>query len=407
MANESERNLFPDLKHEIRTHKSGVLPYQSIKGLAAAGYLEATEALEEDQFQPASLDLRLGSVAYQVRASFLPGKREPVLEALAGLQIQTLDLSDGAVLQKGGVYIVPLLESVRLPKNTRAKSNPKSTTGRLDVFARLITDYAEQFDSVAQGYKGPLFVEIAPKTFSIRVRQGTKLNQIRFLRSIAPNADMSRQALKDSEDLVYGEDGQPIQATVFSGLWFSIDLKSSSEGDSKNSAPGDLIGWKAIAEAPVIDVEKLDHYDPADFWEPVLQQPNLQLILRPGEFYILGSKERVRVPPEYAAEMVAYDPSWGEFRVHYAGFFDPGFGHDTGDLRGTRAILEVRSHELPYALRDGQPVGRLVYQRLLTAPTKLYGAGARSSYQLQDLGLGKQFRQTRPAAEVTAPNSAG
>ena len=394
MTSANGPNLFPDLESVHRTYKRGVLPFQAIKKLAEAGNLIADD-WDDDQFQPASLDLRLGPVAYQVRASFLPGRTKRVLDAIASLQIQQLDLSEGAVLQNGGVYIIPLLESVSLPEKTRAKANPKSTTGRLDVFARLITDYAEQFDSVAWGYKGPLFAEIAPKTFSIRVGRGTKLNQLRFLRSVPPHADMTRQALKDSGDLVYGKDGQPIQSTVFSGQWLSVDLKA-----------GGSIGWKAIADAPVIDVEKLDFYDPAEFWEPVIQQPNLQLILRPGEFYILGSKERVRVPPAYAAEMVPYDPSWGEVRVHYAGFFDPGFGHETGELKGTRAILEVRSHELPYALRDGQPLVRLVYERLLTVPTKLYGAEARSSYQMQDLGLSKQFRQPKPVSGP-APVSPG
>ena len=397
-------NLFPDLESQHRTYQRGVLPYQAIKRLAEAGNLIA-EDWQNEQFQPASLDLRLGSVAYQVRASFLPGKSDRVLDALTSLQVQQLDLSQGAVLQNGSVYIIPLLESVNLPEKTRAKANPKSSTGRLDVFARLITDYAEQFDSVTWGCKGPLFVEIAPKTFSILVRRGTKLNQLRFLRSVPPHADMTRQALKDSGDLVYGKDGQPIQSTVFSGQWLSVDLKAGGGGDLEAGDAGGLIGWKAIADAPVVDVEKLDHYDPAEFWEPVVQQTNLQLILRPGEFYILGSKERVRVPPAYAAEMVPYDPSWGEVRVHYAGFFDPGFGHETGDLKGTRAILEVRSHELPYALRDGQPLVRLIYERLLTVPTKLYGADASSSYQLQDLGLSKQFRQPKPvsnAASVSA-----
>jgi dCTP deaminase len=199
---------------------------------------------------------------------------------------------------------------------------------------------------------------------------------------------MSRQALKDSDDLVFDEAGQPVRATVFSGLWFSVDLKSRGQAN--------LIGWKAIGEAPAIDLEKVDYYDPAEFWEPVYQQPNLQLILKPGEFYILGSKERVRVPPAYAAEMVPYDPSMGEFRVHYAGFFDPGFGFGSGEVKGTRAILEVRSHEVPYVLRDGQNIGRLIYERLLSVPARLYGVDAGSSYQYQDLGLSKQFKQAAP-----------
>jgi dCTP deaminase len=400
MPGGSGLSLFPDLRQELRSYKSGVLPYQEIRALVEAGRLRAPTPIAEDQLQPASIDLRLGPVAHHVRASFLPGPRRGVIESLDHLRVQRLDLEQGAVLLKGNVYVIPLEESLNLPAATLGKSNPKSTTGRLDVFARLITDYAEQFDRVAKGYQGPLFVEVVPKTFNIHVRRGTKLNQLRFLRGIAPHTDMSRQALRETEDLVFGEDGEPLRATVLSGLWFSVDLKARD--------PSGLIGWRAAHDAPVIDLDKVAHYDPAQFWEPVHQQPGLELILKPGEFYILGSKERVRVPPSYAAEMVPYDPSMGEFRVHYAGFFDPGFGYGAGEVKGTRAILEVRSHEVPYALRDGQNIGRLIYERLLAPSTKLYGAGAGSSYQEQELGLSKQFRQqpaaaSRPATGDRAP----
>ncbi|HZU76919.1 MAG TPA: 2'-deoxycytidine 5'-triphosphate deaminase [Dehalococcoidia bacterium] len=383
MADGEGLDLFPELKRELRSYGRGVLPYQEIKALVAAGRIGGAEPVDEAQLQPASIDLRLGEVAYQVRASFLPGARGRVLDALPELLIQQIDLRCGAVLQRGAVYVVPLLEALQLPPSVQAKANPKSSTGRLDVLARLIADYAEQFDRVPRGYHGPLYVELAPRTFNVRVRTGTKLNQVRFLRGVAPNADVSRKAAGAGEELVYGEDGEPQRASVLSGLWFSVDLKG---GDSQ------IIGWKAIHDAPVIDADRTGCYDPADFWEPVRRLPEGALILKPGEFYILGSKERVRVPHAFAAEMVPYDPSVGEFRVHYAGFFDPGFGYGRGELRGTRAILEVRSHEVPYALRDGQKIGRLIYERLLAPPEKLYGTSAGSSYQFQRLGLSKHFR---------------
>jgi dCTP deaminase len=378
--------LFPDLGLEDRRRRRGVLPYEDIKLLIENHQVVSGESIEESQVQPASLDLRLGGEAIQVRASFLPGKNEGVLDALQGLEVQRLDLTDGAVLQKGSVYIIPLQESLHLGRNTLAKANPKSTTGRLDVLARLITDRAEQFDGVARGYRGPLFAEIAPKTFNVRVTRGSRINQMRFLRGVPSHSDTSRKAASlPGVDLVYDERGEPMPATVLRGLWFSVDLKGPSETE--------VIGWKALRDAPVIDLERVDYYDPAAFWETVVRPRSGRLILNPDDFYILGSKERVRVPPSYAAEMVPYDPSMGEFRVHYAGFFDPGFGYGTGEVRGTRAILEVRSHEVPYALRDGQHVGRLIYEPLLAAPGKLYGQGAGSSYQHQQLGLSRQFRQ--------------
>ncbi|MFN0095362.1 MAG: 2'-deoxycytidine 5'-triphosphate deaminase [Dehalococcoidia bacterium] len=384
MAEGLTGDLFPGLRRTASTYRRGVLPFEEILNLVATDAISADRPVEDVQVQPASLDLRLGEVAYQLRASFLPGRRLRVPEAMADLQIQRVSLEGGTVLQRGAVYIIPLMESLRLPKRTLAKANPKSTTGRLDVFARLITDYGELFDRVPPGYSGPLYVEVAPKTFNVLVRPGTRLNQLRFLRGVAAQSDTSQKATA-AEDLVYDASGEPALAKVRGGLWFSVDLQGAGERG--------IAGWKALKDAPLLDFDKVDYYDPLQFWEPVRSRTDGKLILQPDEFYILGSKERVRVPPAYAAEMVPYDPAMGEFRVHYAGFFDPGFGYGTGDLRGTRAILEVRSHEVPYALSDGQHIGRLVYERLLAVPGKLYGVGATgSSYQHQQLGLGKQFR---------------
>jgi dCTP deaminase len=377
--------LFPEEGREVRLRDRGVLPFEHLKELIADGVVSAERGFEDDQLQPASIDLRLGRRALQVRASFLPGRNATVLEAAQDLLVQEIDLEGGAVLQKGAVYIIPVLESLDLRRGASgllAKANPKSTTGRLDVFARLITDRADQFDIIERGYQGPLFAEVSPKTFSVRAQVGTRLNQLRFLRGRSATSHASRQASED-ETLVFDEHGDPLKATVDSGIWFSVDLSGAgSEG---------VIGWKAKSETPVIDLDRIGFYDPLEFWDPVL--PTKQLILTPDAFYILGSKERVRVPPTYAAEMLPYDQAMGEFRVHYAGFFDPGFGYGGGEIQGTRAILEVRSHEIPYALKDGQRIGRLMYERMLAVPERLYGVNVGSSYQQQGLGLSKQFKR--------------
>jgi dCTP deaminase len=377
--------LFPEEGREVRLRDRGVLPFEHLQELVSSGVVSAPVGFEDDQLQPASIDLRLGRRALQVRASFLPGRSSTVLEAAQDLLIQEIDLEGGAVLQKGAVYIIPVLETLDLRRGATgllAKANPKSTTGRLDVFARLITDYADQFDLIERGYTGPLYAEVSPKTFHVRVQVGTRLNQLRFLRGRSATSHASRRASED-EALVFDEHGEPMKATVDEGIWFSVDLSgSATEG---------IIGWKAKSETAVIDLDRVGYYDPLEFWDPV--RPSKQLILTPDAFYILGSKERVRVPPTYAAEMLPYDQAMGEFRVHYAGFFDPGFGYGSGELQGTRAILEVRSHEIPYALKDGQRIGRLMYERMLAVPERLYGVNVGSSYQQQGLGLSKQFKR--------------
>jgi dCTP deaminase len=359
-----------------------VFPSQHIEGLVQSGAILAPE-IGDAQVQPASLDLRLGSVAYQVRASVLPGK-DTVLEAAEEVLVQELDLTRPQVLQRGSVYLIPAQESLKLPRSVSAKANPKSTTGRLDVFARLITDRAEQFDTIRSGYHGNLYIEVSPKTFNVRVREGTRLNQIRFLYGRPQQDDASKKAALAGEALVYSRSGEPLKANVSRGLWLTVDLLGVTAGP---------IGWRARNNAPVVDFDLVDHYEPSEFWEALGPDVNGRLILNPGDFYILSSRERVRVPPAYAAEMVPYDPAMGEFRAHYAGFFDPGFGYGEGKLEGTRAVLEVRSYDVPYLLRDGQNIARLVYEQLREAPEKLYGVDVPSSYQNQFMGLGKQFRR--------------
>ncbi len=361
-------------------HDTGILPSQAIRELVRSREIQAAAGIAEEQVQPSSLDLRLGATAYRVNASFLPGPRATVRDKIDAFGMHEIDLCDGAVLEKGCVYIVPLQEHLALSSRIYGLANPKSSIGRLDVFTRLIIDRTAEFDRVRGGYEGPLYVEVSPRAFSVVVREGSRLNQLRLRRGSHSYSDSALRRLHEQAGLIDKELGGE---DLSSGIPLTIDLPSEP--------PGAPIGFKARPHTGLIDLDRIGHYDVEDYWEPIYARPKQGLILNPGDFYILASKEAVTVPPDHAAEMVAYDTLVGEFRVHYAGFFDPGFGH--GESAGTRAVLEVRSHEVPFVLEDGQVVGRLVYERLLDVPDKLYGQAIGSSYQKQGLQLSKHFRR--------------
>jgi dCTP deaminase len=368
--------------------RTGVLPSQALRALIAAGEVGGAAPIEEAQIQPASLDLRLGEVAYRIRASFLPGTKATVRDKLEGLTFHEIDLTKGAVLEAGCVYLVPLREHLALRPTIAAFANPKSSTGRLDVFTRLIADYQESFDYVEEGYRGPLFAEICPRTFSVKVRTGTRLNQIRFRRRVSQQSDEAPgrigdkhlRAIHSDVGLVEGE------AAIRDGLNLRISLAPVQ--------PGGIVGYRARRYAGVIDMDNVAGYDVAQYWEAVYLGSDKRLVLDPQEFYILASKESVSVPPEYVAEMAPFDPMIGEYRVHYAGFFDPGFGYSAGKAPGAKAVLEVRSLDIPFIVEDGQIVGRLVYDKLTEIPETLYGQGIGSHYQAQGLKLSKHFRQS-------------
>ena len=378
MTDSPAKGLFPeDARNAART---GILPFQAINNMVREHEIWSKTEILADQIQPASIDLRLGATAWRVRASFLPGPDSTVLDKMRQLDAYPVDISNGAVLERGCVYVVPLLEELHLKSGVIAFANPKSSTGRLDILTRLIGDCSSHFDRLERGYQGPLYVEIAPRTFSVVVHAGSRLNQLRFRRGSPVIAVSELQRLHDSGQLVFADDS----AQDFSErkmLRLSVDLHG--EG------PGSLIGYRAKKHTDRIDVEKIAQYDPTDFWEPIRYHRDPPLILDPNDFYILVTREAVRIPPDYAAEMVAYDTSVGEFRVHYAGFFDPGFGW--GDAV-SKAVLEVRSHEVPFTLEHGQTVGWLQYERMAGKPDRLYGAGLKSNYQGQSLALAKQFK---------------
>jgi dCTP deaminase len=371
----------PSEEAPIRT--TGILPSQDISNLIARGNISAAPAINPDHIQPASLDLRLGDMAHRVRASFLPGPNSTVEAKIKELRMTRVDLTGAPVFEKDCVYIIPLVEELSLPENISGKANPKSTTGRLDIFTRLITDYGTEFDRVPPGYKGKLYAEVVSRTFTVALRAGMRLSQLRFVQGNPRSSDSAIRGLDREEPLVYEEDS-PGKARVERGLRITINLEG---------AEGEIIAYKAKRYAPAIELDKINFYATEEFWEVRHQNASKSLILEPGDFYILASKERVSVPPEFAAEMVPFDPSDGEFRIHYAGFFDPGFGYGSSDIKGTPAVLEVRAHEVPFLMEHGQLVGRLNYMPLLSRPHKIYGTNIGSSYQHQALTLSKQFRK--------------
>ncbi|HEY2995392.1 MAG TPA: 2'-deoxycytidine 5'-triphosphate deaminase [Methylomirabilota bacterium] len=370
--------------------RAGVLPDHELRAAAEAGWITAAAPLTDAQFQPASLDLRLGPAAYQLRASFLP-YRESVQDRLDGgdgdLVIDRLSLAEGATLQRGSVYLVPLLESLALPAGMRGRSNPKSTTGRLDIFTRVITDRTPRFDEIAVGYRGGLYLEVSPQSFPVRVHAGASLNQLRLLVGDSMVPDPALRDLYGASPLLYDDDDRPLplERTVFhDGLCMGIDLSGRTTGE--------IIGYRAHANPPAVDLARVGQYDPAEFWEPIKRPGRDAYILEANRFYILVSKERIRVPPDYAAEMVVYDAGAGEIRTHYAGFFDPGFGFGDGSVLGTKVVMEVRAREVPFLVYDGQISFKVWFERLRSRPRRVYGVGLGSSYQHQTLSLSKHFR---------------
>lgn len=358
------------------TLRDGIQSAETIRRLAQAGNIRAAEPFSEAQVQPASLDLRLGARAFRVRASFLPGPGRRVAERLADLALHEIDLKPGAVLETGCVYVAELQESLALPARLSAAANPKSSTGRVDVFTRVIADRAREFDMIEAGYDGPLFAEISPRTFPVLVRTGSRLSQLRFRKGEIRLDDAELEALHRREGLVASA-----EPSIQGGIAISVDLSGFDA----------LVGYRAKRHTGLIDLDRVANYRVSDFWEPLPADCDGALILDPGQFYILASKEAVHVPADHAAEMVPFDPLVGEFRVHYAGFFDPGFGAPSAGGHGARAVLEVRSRDVPFILEHGQTVGRLVYERMADRPAILYGAGVGSNYQAQRLKLSKHF----------------
>lgn len=380
-----------------RPRPHGILPFQQLTQLIADRVIRSEVPIEDRQIQPASLDLRLGTKAYRLLSSFLPERSEikSKLDVLdfyqSDLVMYEMDLRGGGILEKGHVYLVPLLESLHLPTQLRARTNPKSTTGRLDVFTRVITDLNVGFDEIRAGYTGPLYLEVVPRSFAIKVRTGLSLNQLRLINGAATLSDTGIRSLHRTAPLLYHNvaEDKPLpmrDLRTDRGLFLRVDLHGTDTGH------GAVVGYRAKKNSHVIDLSKVGYYAALDFWEPIRRHPHDSLLLEPEEFYILASKERIRVPPGYAAEMVAYEAACGELRTHYAGFFDPGFGYGRGEISGTQVVLEVRPHDVPFLIHDGQTFFKVVYEKMLEAPSHVYGTALGSSYQRQGLTLSKQFK---------------
>ena len=406
----------PKKTQELHLRTKGVLPIQKLKILAQSGVIssDAAHPILEDQYQPNSIDLRLGEVAYRVRSSFLP-ENETVEQKLERLEQYRFSLEDGAVLEENAVYIIPLLERLNLPKshyapnnglnvtsegvdngdsirlfaqeNLSAKANPKSSTGRLDVFTRVITDYSHRFEEISPGYQGPLYVEVVPKSFPIKVKTGQRLNQLRIRHGFEILSDQDLLRIHDQEPILFDDTGtaMPIETLkVNKGLFMSVHL----EGEE-----GQIIGYKAKKHVNFIDFQNIGHYSVNEFWEPIIARADSMVILEPESFYIFASKERIRVPAKLACEMIAYDTGSGELRTHYAGFFDSGFGGTVED-GGARAVLEVRSHDVPFLIEDGQTLFSMQFEPNSEQPDTMYGREIKSNYQGQDLKLGKHFKDS-------------
>lgn len=362
--------------------RDGVLPMQELKNLASRKNIIADRPLKQGQFQPSSMDLRLGYKAYRIRSSFLP-HRGPVLNMLKDLKMYELDLTGGAILERGNVYLVPLLERLDLSKGTRGRANPKSSTGRLDIFTRVITDNSHRFEDIKDGYAGGLFLEIVPRSFTIKVKTGLSLNQLRLFRGNATVGDDELVKINSKKSLLFGNDGGEIKKPLVSGgLFLGVETRTHHDHG--------IIGYMAKKNSTVIDLSRVGRYSVRDFWEPLASPHEDFLILEPEEFYIFASKERVRVPLDCAAEMVEFDAGSGELRTHYAGFFDSGFGD--GKRRGTKAVLEVRPHDVPFRIEDGQLFFKLRYERMASAPAVGYGEEIGSNYGDQELKLSKHFK---------------
>ena len=395
-ANSAKINKNSTSAADIARFGNGILSAAQIKKLNNAGVIKSGMKIDENQIQPASIDLRLGCRAWRVRASFLPGSSMSVEAKLNMLKMYEVDLTHEAVLEKGCVYIVELEESINLPSDITAFANPKSSTGRLDIFTRMIVDCATEFETAQPNYSGPLYAEVSPRSFSVVVRRGSRLSQLRFRKGETSISDTAMKRLQEEDKIVYG--GGLDGGYIRDGMVLSADLS----GRAHSKMPG-LVGWRARKHAGLIDVDKPKFYAITPFWEKITTDDLSSgggLVLNPDEFYILASREYVVIPPDYAAEMAAYDTRIGEFRAHYAGFFDPGFGRQPiernlfGDEKvKTRAVLEVRSHDVPFMIEEDQPICRLVYERMSEVPELLYGgAKSGSNYQAQGLQLAKHFK---------------
>lgn len=370
--------------------KAGYLTDREIELAYHQGIIHTPRTLMDNQIQPVSLDLRLGHNAYRIQSSFLP-ENDTVEQKLKDLKLYEVDLRDGGILEKGAIYLIPLLEELDLPAGLFGCTNPKSSTGRLDMFTRVIIDHGHRFDEITPGYKGRLYLEVLSRSFPVRVQEGITLNQLRLKHGNAEIADSQLKTLYKKKPILYHKSGGAVEwekVKADDGLFISVDLQGANR---KNS----IVAYKAKANSQVVDLTKTRHYHADDFWEPVYYPKRHRLILEPESFYIMMSKEKICIWPDLVSEMVAYEPNSGELRTHYAGFFDPGFGWHPGKSKsnqGTRAVMEVRPHDVPFMIEDGQTFCRMKFEKIISKPLRVYGKQLQSHYHAQELSLSKYFK---------------
>lgn len=375
------------------SNMSGVLPHQELVRAVASGVVSAPTPIPKQNIQPASIDLRLADRAYRLRCSFLPD-RESVSSKLKEYLLDEVDLSDGAILEPGRPYLIPLQERLDLPPQMRGRANPKSSTGRVDIFTRVISDRSHHFDDIREGYSGPLYLEVVSRTFTVRVKAGMTLNQLRLTLGESAVSDEELKAAHGDRPVIVDANRRKIpdrRLIVADGLFLTLDLLGSDRG---------VVGYRARRNSRVLDLSQIGTHRPRDYWDYVYREEDApRVVLEPEEFYLLISSEEVRIPPAFAAEMSAYAESSGELRSHYAGFFDPGFGHDpAGVSKGSRAVLEVRAHDVPFMVEQEQPVCRLTFERVTSPPAILYGQDTSSNYQGQQVMLSKHFARDHSTA---------
>ena len=358
----------------------GTLSDCQIRGLVEEGSVLSDAPWGARQVQPSSLDLRLGPTAYRLRSSFLP-LSTPVSDILQDLSLYSVDLRTSAHLERGAVYLVPLMESLNLPPGLSAKANPKSSTGRLDVFTRVITETGDRFDDISSGYSGRLYLEVFSRSFSLRVSQGLALCQVRFFEK---RHFLSEETLLDrhrQSPLFFSEGGtcggNPYDRITDGSLYLGVKLTGMP-----------IIGFRARHDAGILSLVPGDQQKATEFWEAIPSPARGELVLEPEKFYLFASSAKIRVPIDLAAEMLPFDAAAGEIRTHYAGFFDPGFGM-SGE--GARGVLEVRPHDVPFRIVDGQPVFKLRYEKMERDPDLPYGAAIGSNYTHQGLNLSRYF----------------
>ena len=332
------------------------------------------------QIQPSSLDLTLSEECYEIEASFLSPNHN-IRDKLNNIINKKIDLNEVYIFKKNITYIVRLNEKLNLKNDIFGKCNPKSSTGRLDIFCRAILNFSDEYEKIPLNYNGEIFLEITPRSFNIALIKGDSLNQMRLIYQNHDYVDdESLHNFHNIDPIIFDEFGNTNVADISSGLKISVDLKKIN----KTSA------YIAKDNAPVLHYDKINSHKVADFWDTIKTKDDY-LIIKPGKFYILKSKQKIRIPKTMAGEMKPYDTGIGDFRVHYAGFFDPGFG----DPFGSYAVLEVKTNEVPFILNDGQVIAKIQYEKLNKETKVVYGSNIKSNYQNQELALSKHFEALR------------